>query len=104
MNNGKFSNGFLLGLIIGGGAVFLLATETGRNLMKIISERGMDGIAEILEEYNFEGLDETEDDGEVPAEEVQSQESQNEKPSSAKASEEQRESAPRKHFFKRIRK
>jgi len=95
MNNGKFSNGFLLGLIIGGGAVFLLATETGRNLMKIVSERGMDGIAEILEEYNFEGMEE-EDEGEVPAEEVHNHSEANHQA--------EEKSAPKKHFFKRIRK
>jgi gas vesicle protein len=100
MNNGKFSNGFLLGLIIGGGAVFLLATETGRNLMKIVSERGMDGIAEILEEYNFEGLDEVEDEGEVPAEEVHVH--SNSEVNHQSSSEEK--PAPKKHFFKRIRK
>ena len=94
MNNGKFSNGFLLGLIIGGGAVFLLATETGRNLMKIVSERGMDGIAEILEEYNFEGSDELEDEGDIPAEEVHSE-------ANHQTGE---KSAPKKHFFKRVRK
>jgi gas vesicle protein len=95
MNNGKFSNGFLLGLIIGGGAVFLLATETGRNLMKIVSERGMDGIAEILDEYNFEGSDEMEDEGEVPAEEVSHSEANHQT---------EEKSAPKKHFFKRVRK
>lgn len=98
MNNGKFSNGFLLGLIIGGGAVFLLATETGRNLMKIISERGMDGIAEILEEYNFEGADEMEDEDEAPAEEVHTNSEADHQSSS------EEKPTPKKHFFKRIRK
>jgi gas vesicle protein len=96
MNNGKFSNGFLLGLIIGGGAVFLLATETGRNLMKIVSERGMDGIAEILEEYNFEGSDEMEDEGEISAEDVDTYSEANHHTED--------KLAPKKHFFKRVRK
>ena len=86
--------------------MFLLGTKTGRNLVKIVSERGMDGLVELLEEYNLNDLEESEDEGEIPADEVQSQESQNEKPSSAEASEGQgkKESAPKKHFFKRIRK
>ena len=96
MNNGKFSNGFLLGLIIGGGAVFLLATETGRNLMKIISERGMDGIAEILEEYNFEGTEGAESEDEAPIEEVHTHSEANHQA--------EEKLAPKKHFFKRIRK
>jgi hypothetical protein len=104
MNDSKFSSGFLLGLLIGGGAVFLLGTKTGRNLVKIVSERGMDGIVELLEEYNLENLGELDDEGEIPAEEVQ--EEKVDRPSSAEASEGQgkKEAAPKKHFFKRIRK
>jgi gas vesicle protein len=98
MNDSKFSTGLLIGLIIGGGAVFLMGTKTGRNLVKIISERGMDGIAELLEEYNLDDLGELEDEGEVPADEVESDETVDHQ------STEKREPAPKKHFFKRIRK
>jgi len=98
MNDSKFHSGFLLGLLIGGGAVFLFGTKTGRNLVKIVSERGMDGIAELLEEYNLGDLGELDDEGEIPAEEVQSSGETNHQTS------EKKESVPKKHFFKRIRK
>ena len=37
---------------------FYLGTKTGKNLLKIVSEQGMDGLVEILEEYNFDDLEE----------------------------------------------
>jgi gas vesicle protein len=98
MNDSKFSTGLLIGLIIGGGAVFLMGTKTGRNLVKIISERGIDGIAELLEEYNLDELIEMEDEGEIPADEVASDETENNQTA------EKKEPAPKKRFFKRIRK
>jgi hypothetical protein len=105
MNDSKFSNGFLLGLLIGGGAVFLLGTKTGRNLLKILSERGMDGLVELLEEYNFEDLGEMEDEGEIPNEKVQSTEGTNHQTEADEyQAPEKKETAPKKHFFKRIRK
>jgi len=100
MNDSKFSSGFLFGLLIGGGAVFLLGTKTGRNLVKIVSERGMDGLVELLEEYNFENLEEIEDEGEIPADEAQAQ--PNGEASHHEA--EKKEEAPKKHFFRRIKK
>lgn len=100
MNDSKFSTGLLIGLIIGGGAVFLMGTKTGRNLVKVISERGMDGIAELLEEYNLDELIEMEEDeGEVPADEVENHSEE----TNHQASEEAKP-APKKRFFKRIRK
>ena len=94
-----------MGLLIGGGAVFLLGTKTGRNLVKIVSERGMDGIVELLEEYNFEDLGELDDEGEMPTEEVQnnSEETNHEEEVHEHKTEDKKES-PEKHFFKRIRK
>ena len=68
-HNSHFSSGFLLGLIIGGGAVFLLGTKTGKNLLKIVSEQGLDGIANLLEEYELSDLDEEEDEEEYQPEE-----------------------------------
>lgn len=44
---GGFFNGFLLGALIGGGAVFLLGTKKGKKLLKIITEGGLEGISEI---------------------------------------------------------
>ena len=94
-----------MGLLIGGGAVFLLGTKTGRNLVKIVSERGMDGLVELLEEYNLEGLDEMEDEGEIPADEVQSEpETNHQSEAHEHQSSEAKSPTPKKHFFKRIRK
>lgn len=47
---GKFANGFLLGLLIGGALVFLLGTKKGKRLLKAISEKGIGNISNILEE------------------------------------------------------
>jgi hypothetical protein len=92
MNDNRFSTGLLLGLILGGGAVFLLGTRTGKNLLKIISEQGLDGLTDLLEEYDLSELEEVE-------------------PSDAKAMDgeeasesEEPEKAPKKRFFRRIRK
>jgi len=65
MNNGRLSNGFILGLIIGGGAVFLFGTKTGKKLLKKFSEEGWEGLTEMLEEvdmgeYEEEPMEDTE--------------------------------------------
>ena len=60
MENGRFTNGFILGLVIGGGAVFLFGTKTGKKLLKKYSEQGFTGLTDILEEVNLEGYEEEE--------------------------------------------
>lgn len=69
---GKFFNGFLLGLLIGAAIVFLLGTKKGKRILKSLSEGGADKISNILEEVESE--DEIEDEAIVektitPAEE-----------------------------------
>ena len=103
MNNqhdSKFTLGLLLGLIVGGGAVFLFGTKTGKNILKIISEQGLDGILNLLEEYNFDDLAEYE--------EVESEEAadlQEEHQGEEEKEESNGESKPsKKRFFKKIRK
>lgn len=60
---GKFFNGFLLGLLVGGAVVFLLGTKKGKKLLKAISEEGIDSISDILEEAErTEDLDEVSTD------------------------------------------
>jgi len=101
MNDNKFTTGLLLGLILGGGAVFLLGTRTGKNLLKIVSEQGLDGLVSLLEEYgldNFDGLEEME---EVPEEEVGDIQSEGQKESAAV---EKTEKSPKKRFFRRVKK
>ena len=95
MNDNKFTTGLLLGLILGGGAVFLLGTRTGKNLLKIISEQGMDGITDLLEEYDLSDLEEVE---EMPEDGVQEEES------SAETTDGQVKKSPKKHFFRRVKK
>ena len=93
MNNqhdSKFTLGLLLGLIVGGGAVFLFGTKTGKNILKIISEQGLDGILNLLEEYNFDDL------ADDLQEEHQGEEEKEESNGESKPS--------KKRFFKKIRK
>jgi hypothetical protein len=97
MNDNKFTTGLLLGLILGGGAVFLLGTRTGKNLLKIISEQGMDGLTDLLEEYDLSDLEEVE---EMPEDGVSET---NGEVKEGSATEEPKKS-PKKHFFRRVRK
>jgi hypothetical protein len=99
MNDNKFTTGFLLGLILGGGAVFLLGTRTGKNLLKIISEQGMDGITDLLEEYDLSDLEEVE---EMPEDGVIEGNSEVKEGSDLKSEEPKKSS--KKRFFRRIRK
>ncbi len=96
-NNSRFSNGFILGLIIGGGAVFLFGTKTGKALLKKFSEQGLEGLTEILEEVD---LGEYEDE---PLEKAQ-EASANHKPTNGELKEEVPEEvkvASKKRFFKK---
>ncbi len=62
-NGNRFFDGFLWGAIIGGGLVFLLGTKKGKKLLKTISEEGVEGLSELLEEQ----IDKEEDfENEVP--------------------------------------
>lgn len=46
MNNsngsGKFINGFFWGALIGAGVIFLLGTKKGKQILKVISEEGLE--------------------------------------------------------------
>lgn len=46
----NFFSGFLLGALVGGALVFLLATKKGKKILETISEKGLDNISNILEE------------------------------------------------------
>lgn len=87
MNNGRLSNGFILGLIIGGGAVFLFGTKTGKKLLKKFSEEGWEGLTEILEEVDMGEYEEE------PVEEATNGELKEEVPEEVKVS--------KKRFFKK---
>lgn len=93
-NDGKFSTGFLMGLVIGGGAVFLFGTKSGKNLLKIISEQGLDGLANILADYDLEDMEEEEDLSVETEPQVQDLHSNGHA----------KEDSPKKRFFRRIKK
>lgn len=90
-----------MGLVIGGGAVFLLGTKTGKNLLKILSEQGLEGVLNLLEEYGLEEVDEEEYEGVSEDEEINSN-GQAKEAGTEKVSEEKE--TPKRRFFKRLRK
>ena len=98
-NESKFSNGFILGLLIGGGLVFLLGTKTGKNITKIISDQGLDGLLNLLEEYDVSNLEEEGDE-----EEFNPEVKTNSVKEDHQVLEEEVKPAPKKRFFKRLRK
>ncbi|MBI2621087.1 MAG: hypothetical protein HYW63_00380 [Candidatus Levybacteria bacterium] len=53
-NSSRFSDGFLLGLIVGGIGVFLLGTKKGNKILKAITEDGFAGLGEIAREIENE--------------------------------------------------
>ena len=46
----NFFSGFLIGALFGAAVVFFLGTKKGKELLKIISEKGMDNVSHLLEE------------------------------------------------------
>src|SRR5882762_8460619 len=53
-SGGGFSNGFLLGSLIGGGLVFLLGTKKGKEVLKTLTENGFEGVSELKDLLNEE--------------------------------------------------
>ena len=51
-NNGRFSDGFLMGAIIGGAAVFLLGTEKGNKVLKVMIQEGRAGLSDLMDEID----------------------------------------------------
>ncbi len=99
MSDSKFSNGLILGVIIGGAAVFLFGTPTGRKVLKILSEQGIQGVSDLIETELDERLYEEEAD-EVVEEEIVEEKPQAEEKSPSNGH--STEPAPRRRrFFKR---
>lgn len=70
-NDGGHFNGFLLGALVGGAAVFFLATPKGRKLLKSFVGEGIEGISELgdlFEEYEEEAEEEFDETPIVAAE------------------------------------
>lgn len=97
-NENKIPTGFLLGLVIGGGLVFLLGTRTGKNLLKIVTDQGLDGLLNLLEEYDLNDLGEYEEVEKEEEADITQHDDKEPKESNG-------ENKPaKKRFFKRIRK
>lgn len=58
-NHGRFSDGLLLGMIIGGAAVFLLGTKKGNKILKTITEDGLAGLSEVAKDLENDARRET---------------------------------------------
>ncbi len=109
MNNqnqsSRFFDGFLLGVIVGALGVFLFGTKSGKNLVKIVSEQGLEGISKLMEEYNLMDIEEFDEEPKVKKEASHNpkhhQEETNEEVKET-VGEEVVEKAPKKRFFKRL--
>lgn len=113
MNNNhssRFFDGFILGIMVGAVGVFLLGTKSGKNLLKIISEQGLDGIKDLIDEYNLQDETDFEDESEVvekthdTVSEVKNHVAEKNNNSISEILESEENLAPKKRFFKRLRK
>ncbi len=110
-NNGRFSDGFLMGAIIGGAAVFLLGTEKGNKVLKLMLEEGRAGFSELMDEIDeYKGKaqdimelveDEEVDDIDEAIEGEGSTEQTSEAPKKADSSHESKNGSSSKRFFKK---
>ena len=48
-HGGGFGNGFLIGFIVGAAVIFFLFTKRGKELLKTITEEGIEGVEEFKE-------------------------------------------------------
>jgi gas vesicle protein len=63
----KFFSGFLIGLILGAAAVLLLGTKKGKQILKTISEEGLENITKALEDLEEEEIVDQDFVEDVPA-------------------------------------
>lgn len=87
-----FSSGFLLGAIIGATIVFLVGTEKGKKVLKVITDEGLKKLSDLIEERELE--DEV-------LEEVEPVDKVVEEP---KDFEKEAAKQPKKRFFRRVKK
>lgn len=50
-NNSRFFDGFIMGALVGGAAFFLLGTEKGNKVLKVLSEDGFGDIANMFTDF-----------------------------------------------------
>ena len=67
---GGFMNGLLLGILIGAALVFFLGTKKGKELLRTITEEGLEDFSELKEYFTEEEMDdeEMESSSEAPKE------------------------------------
>ena len=58
-NHGRFSDGLLIGMVLGGAAVFLLGTKKGNKILKAVTEDGLAGLSDIAKEFENDAKKET---------------------------------------------
>lgn len=96
-----FMNGFFFGIIVGAAVVFLLGTKKGKKILKLLTETGVEGVAD-LEEMLAESEDEEEFEQEYSAEGEELE------PNPLRSAHEQEvkpgEHRPLKRFFRGIKK
>ena len=103
MGNGRFSDGFLLGLIVGGGLALLFTTKKGNKILKVISEEGIEGLNKFIEEAS-ESVDEYVEKKEVVKEEEgfsMSDQDRNIDQTNGDSSEASGKVKPHRRFFRR---
>src|SRR5579859_1325299 len=96
-SSSNFMNGFVTGALLGGGLVFLFGTKTGKKLLKIISEEGlenMSSLSELLEDKFADGMT-VEEEGEV----IGTTDEKDDEPSSVGKIQ-----SSAKHFFRGVKK
>ncbi|EKD86258.1 MAG: hypothetical protein ACD_37C00387G0001 [uncultured bacterium] len=103
MGQSRFSDGFLLGVIIGGGIALLFTTKKGNKILKAVSEEGFEGLSKLIDDAS-QGVDnyveKKEEEGKV---EGFSFEDQNVKPPT-NGDTAVKELKPARRFFRRIKK
>lgn len=104
-NNGRFSDGLIFGAILGGAAVFLLGTEKGNKVLKLMIEEGRVGFSELMDEIEDykkqarEVVEVMQDD--INEEEVDDMEKAVEGDKSEEKSHEEKAKSSTKRFFKK---
>lgn len=105
---GRFSDGLILGILLGGAIVFLLGTEKGKKVLKLLTEEGGSALEGILKELDGEQPHKVSSAQHkkiepqiVPAEELSFSEHVEHSAHNGKPHESKREKAPTHRFFKR---
>ncbi len=96
----------MLGVIVGALGVFLFGTKSGKNLMKIISEQGLKGLSNLMQEYDLTDLgEEFDEEPEVKKQASNPNHQAHEETHEVKQEVDEPvvEKTPKKRFFKRLR-